>query len=202
MKKLTAILLALVMVLSLSACGGKAGEMGENEITKLLDDGYYSVMTDVGETEYRGLFMKGDDSATAAYIRVSAPMTDKLYQEYNNISWEDEQCEEKQLAVLSRLTDVAVTDVTDRIPTQAELDGYVGKTMGDMENDGFYHSGWTGDPGEGYSFYYDGPLYYCRVIPVGSMEITDMDDYSENDIRAMEVESIEFMGFSGGILDE
>ena len=198
MKKLTAVLLALVMVLALAACGGKSA--AENEITKLYDEGFECRATTACETEWRGLFMK-EDSYDVIY-KVIAPMTAKQYEAYSNIGFDDEKAEEKQRAILGALTDVTVEDVADMVPTQEELDAYVGKTIGDMETDGFENTGWTGEPETGYSFFYDGPVYYCLVTPAEGIVIEDMDDYSANDIRAMEIGAVEFLGISSYILDQ
>lgn len=196
MKKLTAILLALVMVLALAACGSQP--TAENEITELVAEGYTCMMTSYDETQWRGIFMK-EDSYDVVY-KVTAAMTAKQYEKYSGIGWDDEKCEEKQLAVMGELTDVVITDIADMVPTQEELDAYAGKTLGDMEDDGFENTGWTGEPGEGYDFYYDGPVYYCKVSTVE--EVDDMDNYSTNDIRALEIASVEFLGISSYILDE
>lgn len=196
MKKLTAIFLALVMLSALTACGSKPA--AENEITELVKEGYCFTTTTYDETEWRGIFMK-DDSYDVVY-KVTADMTAKQYEKYSAIGWDDEKAEEKQLAILGELTNVVVTDITDMIPTQAELDAYVGKTIGDMEDEGFENTGWTGEPGEGYELYYDGPVYYCKVSTVE--EVDDMDNYSTNDIRALEIASVEFLGISSYILDQ
>lgn len=196
MKKLTAIILALTMVLALTACGSQPA--AENEITKLVADGYTCMMTSCDEAQWRGVFMK-EDNYDVIY-KVVAPMSAKQYEDYCAIGWDDEKCEEKQMAILAVLTDVEVTDIADMVPTQEEMDVYVGKTLGDMEADGFENTGWTGEPGEGYSFYYDGPVYYCKVAP--AEEIGNIDDYSPNDILALEIASVEFMGISSRIMDE
>ena len=199
MKKLTAILLALVMILALAACGSKQTSAG-NEITDLVSQGYECRTWSADETQWRGLFMK-EDSYDVIY-KVVAPMTAKQYEEFDSIGFDDENAEEKQMAILGALTDVVVTDISDMVPTQEELDAYVGKTIGDMENDGFENTGWSGDEESGYSFYYDGPVYYCLVNLAEGTVITDMDDYSANDIRALEIGSVEFLGISSYILDQ
>ena len=128
-------------------------------------------------------------------------LTAKQYEEFNGFI-DDLDSDVKQMAFLSTLTDVEVTDISDMVPTQADLDAYVGKTMGDMEDDGFYNSGWTGEPETGYSFYYDGPIYYCMVTPAEGTVIEDMDDLSVNDIRAIEIGAVEFLGISSDILNQ
>ena len=196
MKKLTAILLALVMVLALAACGAESA--AENEITELVKEGYTCMSSTYDETQWRGIFMK-DDNYDVVY-KVVAAMTAKKYEDFSAIGWDDEKCEEKQMAILGSLTDVVVTDIADMVPTREDLDAYVGKTLGDLEDDGFENTGWTGEPGEGYDFYYDGPVYYCKVTP--TEKVDNMDDYSTNDIRALEIASVEFLGISSYILDE
>lgn len=198
MKKLMTAVLTLVMVLTLAACGGKTA--AENEITKLYDEGFECWATTACETEWRGLFMK--EGSYDVIYKVIAPMTAKQYEAYSNIEFDDEKAEEKQRAILGALTDVIVENIADMVPTQEELDAYVGKTIGDMEADGFENTGWTGEPETGYSFFYDGPVYYCRVTPTEGTVIEDMDDYSANDIRAMEIGAVEFLGISSYILDQ
>ena len=198
MKKLTAFLLVLVAMLTLVACGTSKAE-ARNEITDLLEQGYECRGWTADETSWRGLFMKGD--SCDEILKVTAPMTAKQYEEFNEL-FDAEDAEEKQMAYLQALTGVEVTDISDMVPDQEELDAYVGKTIGDLENDGFENTGWTGEPGMGYTFYYDGPIYYCTVTPAEGTVIEDMDDYSANAIRAIEIGAVEFLGISSSILDQ
>ena len=196
MKKLTAILLVLAAMLTLVACGATKAK---NEITDLLEQGYECRGWTGDETSWRGLFMKGD--SYDEILKVTIPMTAEQYEKFNSY-FDDEYAETKQMTYLQTLTGVEVADISDMAPTQADLDAYVGKTLGDMEDDGFYNSGWTGEPETGYSFYYDGPVYYCSVTPAEGTVITDMDDLSANDIRAIEIGAVEFLGISSAILDQ
>lgn len=184
------------MVLVLAACGATKAK---NEITDLLEQGYECRGWTGDETSWRGLFMKGDSSDEI--LKVTIPMTAEQYEKFNGF-FEEEDGEAKQMAYLETLTGVEVADISDLAPTQADLDAYVGKTLGDMEDDGFYNSGWTGEPETGYSFYYDGPIYYCKVTPAEGTVIEDMDDMSANDIRAIVIGAVEFMGISSSILDQ
>lgn len=196
MKKLTAILLVLAAMLTLIACGATEAK---NEITDLLEQGYECRGWTGDETSWRGLFMKGD--SYDEILKVTIPMTAEQYEKFNSY-FDDEYAETKQMTYLQTLTGVEVADISDMAPTQADLDAYVGKTLGDMEDDGFYNSGWTGEPETGYSFYYDGPVYYCSVTPAEGTVITDMDDLSANDIRTIEIGAVEFLGISSDILDQ
>ena len=198
MKKLTAVILLLIMVLALAACG-ITKPAAKNEITDLLDQGYECRGWTADETMWRGMFLKGD--SYDEILKVTAPMTEKQYEEFNGY-FDDEDADVKQMAFLGTLTGVEVTDISDMVPAQEELDAYVGKTLGDMEADGFENTGWTGEPETGFSFYYDGPVYYCRVMPAEGTMIEDMDDFSANDIRAIEIGAVEFLGISSTIVEQ
>ena len=198
MKKLTATILLFVLILTLAACG-ITKPAAKNEITDLLDQGYECRGWTADETMWRGMFQKGD--SYDEILKVTVPMTEKQYEEFNGY-FDDEDADAKQMTFLKTLTGVEVTDISDMVPTQEELDAYVGKTMGDMEADGFENTGWTGEPGMGYSLYYDGPVYYCLVTPAEGTVIEDMDDYSVNDIRAIEIGAVEFLGISSDILNQ
>ena len=138
MKKLTAVILLLIMVLALAACG-ITKPAAKNEITDLLDQGYECRGWTADETMWRGMFLKGD--SYDEILKVTAPMTEKQYEEFNGY-FDDEDADAKQMAFLGTLTGVEVTDISDMVPAQEELDAYVGKTLGDMEADSFENTGW------------------------------------------------------------
>lgn len=201
MKKLIAMLLAALMLLSLAACGSKAEDTpaddasARNEITDLFDEGYICNLSIADENQWKGVFQQ-EESYDTVYM-VTADMTAEKYTEFCDISFDDETALH---TFLGGLQNVTVTDITDMVPSQSELDAYVGKTIGDLEDDGFESTGWSGDPEMGYSFFYDGPVYCCAVTPAEGTVIEDMDDYSANDIRALEIGAVEFQGLSGYVL--
>lgn len=200
MKKTITILLAAFMLLTLVACGSKAEDTpAKNEITDLLDKGYSCVMSTADETQWKGVFQK-EDSFDTVYM-VTADMTAEKYNDFDSIGFDDPDADAKKNTILGSLPNVVVTDITNKIPAQAELDAYVGKTLGDLENSGFESTGWCGDPEDGYTFYYDGPVYCCVVTPAEGTVTENMDDYSTNDIRALKIGKVEFQSFSGSILD-
>ena len=194
MKKITAMLLCLMMVLALVGCGAQES----NEITALFDEGYEATLTTYDETSWTGIFQK-DGSWDTVYM-VKAAMTEKQYADYEAIGWDDEKCDEKKAAILGQLSDVVVTDITDKVPAQEELDSYIGMTMGDLEDAGFESTGYVGDPETGYEFFYDGPAYSLTVTPEEGSTVNDLDDYSTNDLRAIKIGAVEFTGFSFNLL--
>ena len=200
MKKLISVLLAAAMLLTLAACGGKKEETetaAKNEITELLDTGYECTMSTCDETVWKGVF---EQEGNAPYM-VTADMTAEQYEEYSNIPFDDEEKDAKEAAILGALQNVVLKDISDMIPTQEELDAYIGKTIGDLEDAGFSDSGYMGGEGEDYCFFYDGPVYSCTVTPAPENAVKNIDDYSANDIRGLVIGSVEYTGLSGSILD-
>ena len=196
MKRLAAILLCLIMALALAGCGGQETAAG-NEITALLDEGYTTCCTSCGDTSWAGIFQKGN-SWDSVY-RVTAAMTEAQSEAFMNIGYEDDyEAEERQ--ILGQLSDVTVTDITDKVPAQEELDAWVGRTMGDLEADGFARNGYMGDPETGYEFIFDGPVYSLDVTAAEAVD--DLDNYSENDLRGLAIGSVRFAGFSFQLLEE
>ncbi len=196
MKKFFVLFLCLLMALPLAGCGAQK----ENEMAALFDAGYTYVSTIYDETSWAGLFQK-DNSLDSVYV-VRAAMTASQYKDYSAIGFDDENGEAKQRKILCQLSDVTITDVTDKVPTPEELASYTGMTMGELEAAGFEKSGYSGDPETGYKFFFDGPVYSLYVFPENSETMGSLDDYSENDLRGLTICKVEFMDFSYKILDE
>ncbi|MBQ0037440.1 MAG: hypothetical protein KBS74_02075 [Clostridiales bacterium] len=198
MKKLVSVVLALLMIAALAGCGAEKTE--ENEITKLYSEGYQCTMSTATEGSWKGVFQK-EDSYDTLYM-VMAAMSAEEYEAYDAIPYDDEDADAQKEELLGKLSDVTVTDITDKIPTQEELDAYVGKTLGDLENDGFENTGYSID--DKCLFSYDGPVYCCTVTLDESTKIKtveDLDNYSANDLRALKIAAVEFSGMSSMLLD-
>lgn len=202
--RIFAAFLSLFMILSVSGCAGgntsdSSSNSSENGIASLLDQGYTCTMSSAEENQWKGVFQKEDSFDSV--IKAVAAITDAQYEEYDAISFDDDQADAKTEAFLRSLEDVTVTDITGLIPSQEELDTYVGKTLGDLEQAGFENTGNTNLDGT-YTFFYDGPVYCCKVDLKEGTVIEDMDDYSANDLKALEIGAMEFSGFSFGVLDQ
>lgn len=192
MKKLTAMLLSMLLVLSLAGCGAQES----NEITALFKEGYRPSNSSADETAWSGIFQKSDSWSSVYFV--TAAMTAEQYAALMDLDFEEGD-EEKAKALFSQLTNVTVTDITEKVPSQEELASYIGRTMGELEAAGFTKTGDVGDE-TGYSFYYNGPTYNFSVSPTETIE--NLDNYSENDLRALTIGSVEFLGFSSQFLDE
>lgn len=198
MKKIIALLLSFLLMCVLGGCGGAQTTDG-NEITDLYNQGYEASNTSYDETSWAGIFQK--DGGWDSVFLVTAGMTPEKYEELSAIGFDDEDYDAKQREFLGKLTDVTVTDITDKIPGQDELDKYIGMTIGELENEGFERSGFIGDPETGYEFFVDGPDFTVTVAVEGGETMGDMDNYSENDIRGLKISAVRFTGVSSKILE-
>lgn len=195
MKKVTAILLMIILILALVGCG--TVEDSENEISKLMKEGYSCMMSSASEDMWKGIFYREGNYDTI--YKVVADMSEKEYQAYNDADFNEEIIN----GILFGLKNVTVTDISDIVPTQEEMNIYVGKTLGDLEKDGFENTGWLGEEETGINqFFYDGPVYYCKVTLADGVVVEDMDEYSANDLRELEIGSVEFQGISSYLLDQ
>ena len=208
MKKLVSLLLAFAMIFSLCACGAKEEpqpEVATNALTEILDKGFtmrgYSYDVDGG---FKGLILKETAEFEYDYsevYKVEIPFTQADCDALDAIPWDAEDCDEQKIAYLSKLTDVTVTDITNLVPSQADLDALIGKTFGELEDEGWYNSGWVQtDDGTSFDFYYDGPVFYGKFSLPEGVKVTNMDDMSPNDIRELVIGGVEFLGISLDIL--
>lgn len=206
--KLTTLLFTILLVLGLAGCGTTAPEATteapEEKITsieQLFTDKYLCLSSSVDETykTWKAVYAKADNYGKEYTITI--PFTKEEYEAFQAISFADEDYETKSQEILKSADDITIVDVSDRVPTQAELDElYVGKTLGDLEDAGFMNSGDINDEEGHYRFFYDGTDYSLLVSPTEVIE--DIDDYSTNDIRALEIASVTFTGFTETIFEK
>lgn len=193
MRKIALLLLLLAMTFALTACGVE--NTANNEITELYDKGFSCTMSMATEECWKGVF-QAEGTDNVVYF-AQASLTKSDYEAYTAIDCEDE---DGMKSFLGTLTDVTVTDISDKIPTQDELDAYVGKTLGDLEDAGFENTGFYGEEGIN-QFFYDGPIYCCTVTLADGVVVEDPDDYSANDLRALEIGAVEYTGLSGMLIE-
>ena len=204
MKKITAILLILTMVFLFAACGTAENksddtEAGTNEIAGLFEDSeYYIGMSTYEEGVWKAIFQT---EGFGKVLYAEARMTDEQYEAYEAIDYADEDYEERQKAIITSVEDVTIEDYKDRIPTQEDLDSWIGKTCGELESAEFYNSGnMIDDENETVYFYYDGPKY-CVKVGFEPGQKLFIDDLSNNDIRALVIYSVEMTGLGFGIFE-
>lgn len=195
MKKLFAVLMAVLMVTVFASCGQKTETPSGNEVTELLEQGYSFSSLSADETQWKAVLQNEEAPGKLYYGKAS--FTSELYETYNAIDLDDD---EGLKAFVAGLDGVTLTDISDRIPAQEELDAYVGKTVGELEDAGFENTGNINDGGK-VTFCFDGPVYCCNVTLTEDTVIEDLNDLSVNDIRALEIGGMEYTGLSSYLID-
>lgn len=207
MKKILFFVLVIGMIFTLSACGvdkdanltGSTIDNNQNEITRALSEGYETVMTSVENNIFKAILQK--DGSFEGVLLAVGEMTDEQYEEYNNIDWDDEKAGEKKAAIYAKMTNVKSKDVSDLVPSQDELDGYIGKSLEELEDLGFENTGYIGGD-ENSRLFYDGPLYCITAeVDLLNFEEKSYDDFSKEDLEKIIIKSTEFTNFSFGVLD-
>lgn len=193
MRKIASLFMVLAMSFALAACGAK--NTANNEITELYDNGFSCIMTMSTEEYWKGVFRAENNDNVIFFAQAS--LTKSGYEAYNAIDLDDV---DGMRAFLGTLTDVTVTDISGKIPSQDELDAYIGKTLGDLEDAGFENTGFFGEDGIN-QFFYDGPIYCWTVTLADGAAVENMDDYSANDLRALKIGAVEYTGLSSMILE-
>lgn len=205
MKKIFVFVLVIAMLFTLSACGvndanltGSTIDNNQNDITKAFNEGYESIMSSVEDNVFKAILQK--DGGYEDVLLVVGEMTDEQYEEYNNLDWLEEEDLEKIKAILDTMTNVKSKVIFDLVPSQEELDSYIGKSIAELEDLGFENSGYI-DSEINHTYFYDGPLYSINVV-VDKGDITkEYDDLTREDFEKIVIESVEFQSFSFGILD-
>lgn len=185
------VLMALVLVIV--SCFSCAKPKEKNAVGKLIDEGYECTSSASSAGHWKGIFEKEENGKTIYYlgkVKMNAE-EEKAFYEGTEGGWDfDSQSE-----LLSYAQDATIEDVTDQMPTQAELDQYIGKTLGDLENEGYENTGNSNSEGI-YTFYYDGPKYNLLIGLTEGIIIEDMDDYSHNDLKALTIGSVQLIGYN------
>lgn len=199
MKKLTITLLAIVMAFAFAACSSSEPTAEQNEIADFYaNEEYTCCMSSCTEGVWKGVFQKED---FAEVILAEAKFSKEEAEAYDAIDFADEDAEDKQQDIVFHATDVTITDVTDKVPTQEDLDAeWIGKKCADLEETGFYESGNTSDEEEGLRIFYDGPDYCVELWFKNSKDL-NIDDLSANDIRALKITKVKLIGLGDSFID-
>lgn len=195
MKKIIKLLLTLLTVLCLCACGGK---QEKNELASLYEKGYETTMSSLTEEKWYGLLQK--DYSFEDIYKVEISIDQNTYNKLFEIDTFEEAGAKKFNEILTTIQDCKVTPMADKVPNKDDFSIYIGKTIQDLENDGYERSGYFFDE-EGCVFFADGPDYSINVQVNEVITDVSIDDYSENDIRALTIKDIKFSNFSFNIFD-
>ena len=202
MKKIIALSLCVVVLLVLASCGSKPTETVEldcgkletlGDVFKLEKDGE---MSTYNEKQYVNVFKYG-----GVYYRVYADLTEKLYNDIEAIDFFDENREQKTNDILGGVKIKLAENMTKYIPTEAELQKYVGKTGQELLDMGFWASGYSLWDDQVFFMGYEMcefDVHFNEKIDVSD----DMEDFDyEEAIKNLTVKTIEFTDFSGNTVD-
>lgn len=194
--KLTALFAALVLTI---ATAGLASCMHDNheadDIARLLREGYDCTMQIHDDQSWAGLFEKD-----GSYFKVTASMSKAQAEAMANLDLMDEDYDAKLRSLLESFTVLSCEDLASRIPSQKDVDAWVGKTIGDAERAGMEQNGFffNGDYAE--FTYTDGTLTYNLTVD-GPFTEAQWDAMTPEDQAKLTITKATFGGFDLGILE-
>ena len=132
------------------------------------------------------------DSVNGKHYQFSTVVDDETYNAYNELDVMEDDYQQKVYQLIENIEIEDCIDFTDAVLTKEELDAYIGKTIGDMVNDGFEVSG--------YSFYEESNTVYTNKdllgykVDVALEEGFDPDsEFEYEDLYGCTVKGIEFV---------
>lgn len=203
MKKIINLLLVLLTVSCLCACSNATTNsedkpVEKNEVASLYEQGYDVTQSSFMENKWVAIYEK-DFSMNDAY-KVELDMDQETFDKLFELDTFDEEGQKQYREIIESLPGCVITSMNDLLPSEDEFDKYVGKTILDLENDGYERTGYTYDD-DGCIFFLEGQKYALYVTVDEVITYETIDDYSENDIRALTIKSVECNGFSYKIFD-
>lgn len=189
MIKLMTIMFSFIMILGMTACGKKEAASGIT-IKDIYDQGYRlnasSLSGDVGT--WKAYYIKDGDWSKPYLVEVT--MTQDECSEITDA--DDEKAEE----LLSAKKDVKITDVSDKVPAQDEIDKYVGKSLKELDDEGYYVCGSTED--EDGNAIVDCTKNGEYQLKIKLNEAITWSDFNEDnvDYSTLTVKEVEFAGFN------
>ena len=209
MKKIISLTLALLMVLALfAACsrtdgGAPEGGPSEGDAPNAAATGTAAIESlktlgdalkageeggNVQTAMFEGYFIYAFEQ-DGTFYRVITHLPDDVFEEVFALEWDDEQHDEKMLAIVGDQPIDIYENLSDTVIPQEELDALVGKTGQELFDDGWTSSGWNLETME---FWMNkGALMYTVVF---DGQVDDFDAFEEQDIADMTVKSVTYQG--------
>ena len=194
--KFAAIFAALALAIAaagLAACTHDNHEAAD--ITELFSKGYECTMQEYDDSSWAGLFVKED-----SYFKVTASMSKAQFEALQGLDIFADDYDKQMRSLLETFTVNSCEDVTGKIPTQKDMDKWVGKTIGDAERAGLERngSGYNGDTAE--FTLTDGIVQYDMTVD-GTFTDAQYEALTDEDIAKLTITGVVFAGFDWGILE-
>lgn len=160
-------------------------------------DGYDFRMSTVDENSNLKAIYVAEDGRHA--ISLKATMTEEEKEAYDAIDFWDESGAYKRVLLLDSLEGAVIEDISDLVPTDEELETFVGKTVRELEEAGYkeeYHNVWENEC-DGY--YSNGRI----SVFISATNPDKPDDYniSEDEISSLIIQMISFFDFEFGLIE-
>ena len=181
----------MLMMLSLASCGGKtpANRFRTLGDAFAVESTYHYEYCD--ETNYVYVF-----DCDGAPFRVVAPMTKELFDQVDAVDLFDEDRDVKIHEIISPLELSSVEDLSVKIPDREKLNKMVGKTGGDLLDQGYelIGYGWGGGDEMVYTLV-SGVFEYDATVDAAE-DIDDEDFDSEAAFRTALIKDFTYAGVS------
>ncbi|MCR5004620.1 MAG: hypothetical protein K6A77_01825 [Clostridiales bacterium] len=178
MKKTWIILLCITMVLSLAACGKKGPEF--NTLADCMAAPYERCMDMVDGENYVYVFFDNKEDGTRIPYRVTAEMTQEIYEQYLGLDFFDENYNDEVIKLIGGQKITQVEDLSSKIPTQKSLDEWVGKKGQEMMDAGYEVSGFGWGGGDDAEITVEKGLFEFTVL------VDATDDFADEDFSGMD----------------
>ncbi len=177
MKKTWIILLCITMVLLLAACGKKGPEFKTLGDCMAAPYEYGTEMVD--EENYVYVFFNNKEDGTRIPYRVTAEMTPELYEQFLALDFFDENYSDEVLKLVGGQKITQVEDLSSKIPTQKEMDAWVGKKGQEMMDAGYevWGFGWGGGD--------DAEITVAKGLFEFTVSVDATDDFADEDFDGM-----------------
>ena len=150
---------------------------------------HYEIAT--GEKYFAYIF-EHDNTIYRAVSFITPEIFDQLF----DLEFDDPEYNEKYNDIAAPLPIDRMDNLTEMIPAQEELDKYVGKTAGDLIDEGWSYSSYNLED-MAFDMYHG--LFMYTVILDGTIE--NSEELDEADIRPLPVKSITWAGIGNGTSD-
>ena len=210
MRKHFAIMLAMLLSLSvLAGCGqsngsGSASGSAASTETSEVDVDSFQTMGEILALEAeRNTSAAYDDSYVYAFehngtfYRVIAPIPADVSKKVQKLDVMDENYNAEMEKLISPLKIDRCENLSEQIPSKAELDKFAGKTGEDLLKDNWVISGYDLSTSE---FYMDHGVFQYKVTFDNKFD-PDKEINAEEEIKPLKIKSVEFYDFGDNVTD-
>ncbi|MBR2789488.1 MAG: hypothetical protein IKD70_02555 [Eggerthellaceae bacterium] len=190
MTLLAVVAISALMVLGLAACGKDKATVGD-----YLDEGYELGISISNEADWGAVLVKDGQ-----YLKVISHMTKDQVAAFGALDVMDDDYDAQYAAVVRGLTVASATDLMPLIPSKQEMDSFVGKTLGTLEDAGYEVDGYSSWD-DNVCVFASTDILSLRVDVSGANPDDDVMEYSDQARRQLVITNVEFLEFNFGVFN-